>query len=47
MGGLMGTAVLPMEHLEPFWPLIQLAPALHVGKGATMGLGAVNWTSAS
>jgi hypothetical protein len=47
MGGLMGTAVLPMENLEPFWPLIQLAPALHVGKGATMGLGAVNWTSAS
>lgn len=41
MGGLMGTAVLPMPDLEPFWPLLRLAPALHVGKGTTMGLGAV------
>ncbi|MGH7067940.1 MAG: CRISPR system precrRNA processing endoribonuclease RAMP protein Cas6 [Acetobacteraceae bacterium] len=41
MGGLVGTAVLPMAELEPFWPLLRLAPALHVGKGTTMGLGAM------
>jgi hypothetical protein len=46
MGGLTGTAVLPMEGLEPFWPLLRLAPALHVGKGATMGLGGVTLGSA-
>jgi hypothetical protein len=47
MGGLMGTAVLPMGDLEPFWPLLQLAPALHIGKGAVMGLGAVTLSDAT
>ena len=47
MGGLMGTAVLPMAGLEPFWPLLLLAPALHVGKGTTMGLGAITLASAA
>jgi len=46
MGGLMGTAVLPMAHLEPFWPLLRLVPALHAGKGTTMGLGAITLASA-
>ena len=46
MGGLIGTAVLTMEGLEPFWPFLRLAPALHIGKGTTMGLGAVTWASA-
>ncbi len=46
MGGLIGSAVLPMADLEPFWPLLQLAPALHVGKGTVMGLGAVALASA-
>lgn len=47
MGGLMGIAVLPMAGLEPFWPLLRLAPALHVGKGTTMGLGAITLTPAA
>jgi len=41
MGGLLGALSLPLRGLEPFWPLLSLAPWVHVGKGATMGLGAV------
>jgi hypothetical protein len=37
MGGLLGS---PLVGLEPFWPFLALAPWVHVGKGATMGLGA-------
>jgi hypothetical protein len=46
MGGLVGTAVLPMAGLEPFWPLLRLSPALHIGKGTVMGLGGVTLASA-
>jgi CRISPR/Cas system endoribonuclease Cas6 (RAMP superfamily) len=41
MGGLVGTVILPLADLEPFWPFLALAPWAHVGKGATMGLGAM------
>jgi hypothetical protein len=46
MGGLVGSVVLPMAGLDPFWPLLRLAPALHVGKGTVMGLGAVTLANA-
>ena len=41
MGGLLGSLILSLAGLEPFWPFLSLAPWVHVGKGATMGLGAV------
>jgi hypothetical protein len=41
MGGQLGALTLPLAGLEPFWPLLALAPWVHVGKGATMGLGAM------
>ena len=41
MGGLLGALSLPLAGIEPFWPFLALAPWVHVGKGATMGLGAV------
>jgi len=41
MGGLLGSLALPLAGLEPFWPFLALAPWVHVGKGATMGLGAM------
>jgi hypothetical protein len=41
MGGLLGTLALPLAGLEAFWPFLALAPWVHVGKGATMGLGAM------
>jgi hypothetical protein len=44
MGGLLGTVSLPLKGIEPFWPLLALAPWVHVGKGATMGLGAMRVT---
>jgi hypothetical protein len=45
MGGLLGTLSLPLDNLEPFWPFLALAPWVHVGKGATMGLGAIRITA--
>jgi hypothetical protein len=41
MGGLLGSLSLTLTGLEPFWPFIVLAPWVHVGKGTTMGLGAL------
>ena len=41
MGGLLGALSLPLAGIEPFWPFLALAPWVHIGKGATMGLGAV------
>jgi hypothetical protein len=41
MGGLLGSLALPLVGLEPFWPFLALTPWVHVGKGATMGLGAM------
>jgi hypothetical protein len=41
MGGLLGTLSLPLAGIEPFWPFLLLAPWVHIGKGATMGLGAM------
>jgi CRISPR-associated endoribonuclease Cas6 len=41
MGGLLGSLALSLAGLEPFWPFLALAPWVHVGKGATMGLGAM------
>jgi hypothetical protein len=46
MGGLLGSLSLPLAGLEPFWPFLWLAPWVHVGKGATMGLGAVRVVAA-
>lgn len=44
MGGLLGSLSLPFRGLEPFWPFLSLAPWVHAGKGATMGLGAMRIT---
>jgi hypothetical protein len=41
MGGLLGSLALPLAGIEQFWPFLALAPWVHVGKGATMGLGAM------
>jgi hypothetical protein len=41
MGGLLGALSLPLAGIEAFWPFLALAPWVHVGKGATMGLGAM------
>jgi CRISPR/Cas system endoribonuclease Cas6 (RAMP superfamily) len=41
MGGLLGRAVLPLRGIDAFWPFLSLAPWVHAGKGATMGLGAM------
>jgi hypothetical protein len=43
MGGLLGALSLPLAGIEPFWPFpfLALAPWVRVGKGATMGLGAM------
>ncbi len=46
MGGLMGALSLPLAGIEPFWPFLALAPWVHVGKGATMGLGGMRVTPA-
>jgi CRISPR/Cas system endoribonuclease Cas6 (RAMP superfamily) len=46
MGGLLGSLSLPLAGVEPFWPFLWLAPWVHVGKGATMGLGAVQVVAA-
>jgi len=46
MGGLLGKLSFPLEGLEPFWPFLALAPWVHVGKGATMGLGAMRVAAA-
>ena len=46
MGGLLGALSLPLAGLEPFWPFLALAPWVHVGKGATMGLGAMRVVAA-
>ena len=42
LGGLLGTVHLTSEaqHLRPFVPLLHLGQWLHVGKNATMGMGA-------
>jgi hypothetical protein len=45
MGGLLGALSLPLAGIEPFWPFLALAPWVHVGKGATMGLGAMRVTA--
>jgi CRISPR-associated endoribonuclease Cas6 len=46
MGGLLGAWSLPLRGLEPFWPFLALAPWVHAGKGATMGLGAMRVVAA-
>jgi hypothetical protein len=45
MGGLLGSLSLPLVELGPFWPFLALAPWVHVGKGATMGLDAMRVTA--
>jgi CRISPR/Cas system endoribonuclease Cas6 (RAMP superfamily) len=40
LGGLVGTMTLAGD-LSPFTPLLRAAEILHVGKGATFGLGKV------
>jgi CRISPR/Cas system endoribonuclease Cas6 (RAMP superfamily) len=46
MGGLLGALSLPLAGIEPFWPFLALAPWVHVGKGATMGLGGMRVAAA-
>jgi CRISPR-associated endoribonuclease Cas6 len=46
MGGLLGSLSLPLAGADPFWSFLALAPWVHVGKGATMGLGAMRATAA-
>jgi hypothetical protein len=46
MGGLLGMLRLPLRGIEPFWPFLSLAPWVHAGKGATMGLGAMRVAAA-
>jgi hypothetical protein len=46
MGGLLGTLTLPLGGLGAFWPFLALAPWVHAGKGATMGLGAMRVAAA-
>jgi hypothetical protein len=46
MGGLLGSLSLPLAGLEPFGPFLALTPWVHLGKGATMGLGAMRVTAA-
>jgi hypothetical protein len=45
MGGLLGLLSLPLAGIEPLWPFLALAPWVHVGKGTTMGLGAMRVTA--
>jgi hypothetical protein len=44
MDGLLGSLSLPLAGIEPLWPFLALAPWVHAGKGATMGLGAMRVT---
>jgi hypothetical protein len=46
MSGLLGTVALPLRGLEACWPFLALAPWVHAGKCATMGLGAMRVTAA-
>jgi hypothetical protein len=41
LGGLVGTMRLAGD-LAPFTPLLRTAEVVHVGKGATFGLGKVS-----
>jgi hypothetical protein len=41
MDGLLGSVVLRLRGLEPFWSFLSLGPWVHTGKGTTMGLGAM------
>jgi hypothetical protein len=47
MGGLLGSVNLDMQGLEEFWPYLWLGQWTHVGKGATMGMGAYSISAAS
>ena len=47
MGGLLGAVILDMQGLEAFWPYLWLGQWTHVGKGATMGMGAYTISAAS
>ena len=38
LGGFLGTLAIEGD-LAPLWPLLRTAEVLHVGKGATFGLG--------
>ncbi len=39
MGGLLGEVTFRGKDLEAFWPLLWIGQWLHVGKGASMGMG--------
>lgn len=39
MGGLIGRVSFAGQQLAPFWPWLWVGQAVHVGKGAVMGLG--------
>jgi hypothetical protein len=41
LGGIVGELVLEGEEIAPFLPLLSIAEVVHVGKGATFGLGKI------
>src|SRR5262245_56634986 len=43
LGGFVGELEVEGD-LEPFLPLLQMAEQVHVGKGATFGLGRIGWS---
>lgn len=45
LGGVVGTLILE-GNLEPFGPLLRTAEVIHLGKGATFGLGQVSLSAA-
>lgn len=41
MDGIVGSFLLPMDGIEALWPWLWAAQWFHLGKGASMGMGAV------
>jgi CRISPR/Cas system endoribonuclease Cas6 (RAMP superfamily) len=41
LGGIVGELMLEGEEVAPFLPLLGAAEIVHVGKGATFGLGKI------
>jgi CRISPR/Cas system endoribonuclease Cas6 (RAMP superfamily) len=41
MDGIVGSFLLPMDRIEALWPWLWAAQWFHLGKGASMGMGAI------
>ena len=46
MGGVVGKLCYGGDDIQPFWPLLWVGQYLHIGKGATMGMGQYRITAA-